>query len=317
MELISVIIPVYNVEKYLIKCIESVIHQTYKNLEIILIDDGSTDSSGHICDEYAKSDSRIIAIHREIGGLSAARNTGIEKANGEYILFVDSDDYIDCGMIEFLVSLAKENNTNMSVCGFNYTDGNDKIWCQENLSFSCSILTCEEYWEYFYSDTRVFYVTMWAKLFRRTLWNEIRFPEGKLHEDEFVIHSIIEQCDNISVSKKPFYFYVQRPKSIVNTRFTIKNLDAAEGMLLRCKYFIQNSHFALAEKTLLMAMYSITSGISKIENISKPDKKRLKELKKLFCSMYKKLLFKNIGIRSKIKCGIFCISIKLFAKAKR
>ena len=116
-ELISVIVPVYNVEEYLPKCIESIINQTYKNLEIILVDDGSTDNSGRICDEYAKKDDRIIVFHKENGGLSDARNCGIDAATGDWVQFVDSDDYIHQTMVEKMYSSCKRNQTKLAVCG--------------------------------------------------------------------------------------------------------------------------------------------------------------------------------------------------------
>ena len=127
-DLISVIVPVYNVEKYLVQCINSILNQTIKNLEIILVDDGSLDNSGKICDEFSKKDDRIVAIHKENNGLSSARNAGLEIANGNYIGFVDSDDWLDEHMYEILLKLIKENNSDISCCDFFKTaDSNDTM----------------------------------------------------------------------------------------------------------------------------------------------------------------------------------------------
>ena len=317
MELVSVIVPVYNVEQYLEKCIDSIINQTYKNLEIILIDDGSTDSSGKICDRYAARDKRIKVIHQENGGLAVVRNIGVSAASGEYIMFVDSDDYIDTEIVQFLYEQSKKYCADISICGFKYADKNGKVWDGEPVTIDEGIVSKRDFWEHFYSDTRIFYVTLWAKLFRRSVWKNISLPAGKLHEDEFAVYHLIENADAIAVSKKPMYYYVQSDSSIIRTKFTVKNLDAAEAMLLRCGFFTGKKEFDLAEKSLTMAMYNITRGLELLKEPSGSDKERIHVLQKDFRMRYRKLLFKNINLLSKIKCGIFAISGKLFMKLKR
>lgn len=314
MELISIIVPVYNVEQYIKKCLDSIINQTYKNLEIILVDDGSKDTSGAICDEYAVRDNRINVIHRQNGGLSAARNTGLDIAKGDFIMFVDSDDFIDLDTVRYLHSLSMRFQSDISICSFTYCDTNGNTWPHDALTVPDGIVSKEDYWKYFYTDIRTFYVTMWAKLFRRSLWRKLRFPVGKLHEDEFVIHTLIDECERISVSKKPMYYYMQRSGSIINTTFKIQNLDAAEGMMQRCDFFIGKRDFNLAMTTLTTAMYSIV----RIKNFTHEEftvnRKRIKELHGQFRHVYKKLLFKKCSLYSKLKCGIFALGIKLFIK---
>lgn len=310
MKLISIIVPVYNTEKYLKKCVMSIINQTYKNLEIILIDDGSTDSSPVICDSLAEKDNRITVIHQANGGLSSARNTGLDNIHGDYIMFVDSDDYTDQNMIEFLLN--QIGNADISMCGYTNFNENGNLSKQDTVTLSDGIISTDTFWNYFYSDTRIYYVTVWAKLYKRHLWDNVRFPIGKLHEDEFVVHKIISQCKTLAVSKKPYYFYLCRNGSIMNSQFKIKNLDAADGMLDRCQFFFNRKEYNLSEKALSMAMYSIVKGYTILGENTKTD-----VLYKKFRSLYRKLIFKNTSLKFKYKCGIFALSKNLFIKLKK
>ncbi len=312
MKLISIIVPVYNVEQYIRKCLDSIAEQTYKNIEIILVDDGSPDSCGAICDEYARRDKRIRVIHRENGGLSAARNTGLDDAKGDYIMFVDSDDYITPDAVQLLMSCAEENSSDITVGGFEYCDTNGNIYQTDRLFAPEGRISKDDFWHYFYTDPRTYYVTMWAKLFKSSLWKTLRFPVGKLHEDEFVIHNLIDSCECISLFRKPVYYYVQRGGSIVNTKFTLKNLDSSEAILLRCRYFIEKHNTVLAAKTLTHAMYNLLRVQLLSKEEKKAGKKRIRELYREFRRLYVKLIFKKSDFRSKCKCSIFCISPNIF-----
>ena len=168
-ELISLIIPVHNVEKYLYECIESVICQTYTNLEIILIDDGSKDKSGEICEEYGKKDNRIIVIHQENGGVSSARNIGLEVAKGKYISFVDSDDYIEKTFIEELYKKIKENDAQISMCGLNKIDDNNEIL--GTYGYSKDFIDGRELLENKYIQDGY----LWNKLYSAEIWKNQRF----------------------------------------------------------------------------------------------------------------------------------------------
>lgn len=210
MKLITIIIPVYNTEKYLKKCVMSIVNQTYKNLEIILIDDGSTDSSPMICDTLAEKDNRITVIHQANGGLSSARNTGLDNMHGDYVMFVDSDDYTDTNMIEFLLN--QIGNADISMCGYTDFDENGNLSTLNTVTVPDGIISTDTFWDYFYTDTRIYYVTVWAKLYKRNLWDNVRFPIGKLHEDEFVVHQIISQCKALAVSKSLIIFIFSVPE---------------------------------------------------------------------------------------------------------
>ena len=230
--MISVIIPIYNVEKYLKKCIESIINQTYKNLEIILVDDGSTDNSPTICDEYKKKDKRIKVIHKKNGGLSDARNKGIDIATGDFISFVDSDDYIDLNMYEKLVN---EFNSDVDIVVFGryvefpnktlVTCPSDCIMNKENALISLA-------------SFKGFDMAAWDKIYKKSIISDLRFPFGKKNEDYFFTYKVFDKVKAIKTISQPFYHYVQRPDSISRS----KNVphDAIEGAKEQVEYFKMN-----------------------------------------------------------------------------
>ncbi|WP_455718312.1 glycosyltransferase family 2 protein [Anaerosporobacter sp.] len=205
---ISVIVPIYNVEKYLERCIESIINQTHKNLEIILVDDGSPDRCPQICDNYALLDHRITVIHKKNGGLSSARNAGISIATGEYIGFVDSDDYIDVHMYEVLLNACLNQDCKLSVCNIQHFTGDrygDEVKRCDKYK---TITNIEALWELQGADGELFCVA-WNKLYHKDLFHKLRYPEGKINEDEFVIYKAIYQAGNVAVCESSLYFYFQ------------------------------------------------------------------------------------------------------------
>lgn len=218
-ELISVIIPVYNVEKYLKECIESVIGQSYQNLEIILIDDGSTDKSGMICDKYADVDARIVCVHKKNGGLSDARNSGLDIMTGQYLVFVDSDDFLPINAIEVLYNIITEKRADI-VIG-NYIRVDEKgIMIQENLSYSDVILTREEAME----NILTYGCAAWARMFSKRVHNEYRFPVDEINEDEAIVLKILEKCSIIATTAACVYNYRCRDESITTQVFSKKRL---------------------------------------------------------------------------------------------
>lgn len=231
--MISVVVPIYNVQEYLEKCIESILSQTYSSLEIILVDDGSTDQSGKICDDYKDRDTRIKVLHKENGGLSSARNAGIELATGEYIGFVDSDDYIDKAMYEVLLQKMVQYNADISICNRFYTeedgrkflryksDGNELVMDSEH-----AILEMNSF--------RSFDMAAWDKLYKRKVFDEIRFPEGKLSEDYFIMYRLFELVDRICYTPEPYYYYMQRKGSI--SRGKKINFDFVEAAKEQMEY---------------------------------------------------------------------------------
>lgn len=226
-DLISIIVPVYNVEEYLGACIKSILAQTYENLEILLIDDGSTDFSGKLCDEYARHDKRIKVIHQKNGGLSNARNTGIKNASGEYFVFVDSDDTIKKDHVKELYNAAKGQGAKMSICAIEeiYPSGKRINY---GAGFKTKLLDQRTCLKRLLKDES-FNVSAYAKLYHKDLWKNVRFPEGKLHEDLGTTYRLILKCNKIAYIPSPTYCYIKRENSIANKKvYDDRKLDIIE-----------------------------------------------------------------------------------------
>lgn len=283
--LISIIVPVYKVEKYLDRCVRSLVNQTYKNLEIILVDDGSPDNCPKMCDEWAKKDSRIKVIHKENGGLSDARNKGFEQSLGEYILFVDSDDYIDEKMVEIMYNRIIEDKTDMCICDFStFEDGQNP---NKNFTMEPKVISAEKTLKsLIYDKSNVYFVVAWNKLFRRELLEKVKFPKGRIHEDEFTCHRFIGECKTISCIYNPLYFYYMREGSITKSKFTEKKLDVIMAMDDRVEYISQNKP-ELLEDTKVLALKTIMALYCKAKML-KADKDLIKAIRKEYIKHYRK-----------------------------
>ncbi len=224
--LISVIIPVYNVEDYLERCLESILRQTYTHLEIILVDDGSTDGCPKICDDFQKKDSRIKVIHKENGGLSDARNKGLDIATGAYISFIDSDDWIDLQTYE--ISMEKMLTCNAQIVAFNVLRVYEGKDFTPNLSEDYEIMNAEQAILTTVGNTKV-RTTAWNKLYRAELIGSFRFLKGKLNEDEFFTFRILDKADTIVYLHRECYYYFQRSGSIMG-KYTLRRLDMVDGV---------------------------------------------------------------------------------------
>ncbi len=233
-ELISVVVPIYNVEKYLKKCINSIISQTYSNLEIILVNDGSTDNSKKICNEFAYEDDRILVINKENGGLSSARNSGIEIAKGEYIVFIDSDDYIEIDMIENLYKGCVDNGAQIACCGkIIEKDPNIRIVnCKENFCVSKEEAIKKMLL------LRDIDVSAVDKMYKLELFKSIRYPINKCYEDMGTTYKLFDKAQKIVHINKPEYHYVIRLNSITTT-FSIKHLDMLSASKEMNEYIIE------------------------------------------------------------------------------
>lgn len=226
-DLISVIVPVYNVENYLEKCVDSILNQTYKNLEIILVDDGSTDNCGKMCDEYAKKDGRIKVIHKQNGGLSDARNAGIDIAQGEFIGFIDSDDYIHLQMYEILYNAIIEANADVAKCDFKDVYAND-----DNVFDNVDIIKSKVYTNqelitgYFFKDyIWEFAISACVKLYRKEIFNNLRFPKGRLYEDYYIKYDILTRANKVVIVDQVLYYYFHRDGSIMHSNVTMKSIN--------------------------------------------------------------------------------------------
>lgn len=229
-DLISVIVPIYNVENYLENCIYSIINQTYTNIEIILIDDGSTDRCKYICDEFLDKDDRIRVIHKSNGGLSEARNVGIEMSNGNYITFIDSDDYISIDYIESLYRSIRRNIADIAILKLKFTTSlNESL--EANRIMHEKVFNKEEALsEILYSNE--FSTSACGKLFAKNLFSYIRFPVGKYSEDLFTIYKTFLDSKKIVFIDNEAYHYFMRQGSITNKKFNIKHLDTIEALHL-------------------------------------------------------------------------------------
>lgn len=231
---ISVIVPVYKVEPYLDKCISSIVNQTYKNLEIILVDDGSPDSCPTMCDAWAEKDSRIRVIHKPNGGLSDARNAGIVVATGELMAFVDSDDWIASDMYEHLYQRLTEDDSDIAACGVQMVWENKTPSRTLTREGSC-VLNQEEAMQAIIEESWL-KQPVWYKLYKTALVRDILFPKGKYHEDVFWSYQAVGRAQRVSVSDHIGYYYLQRGGSIMGEGYSLKRLDAVEAKVQRCAY---------------------------------------------------------------------------------
>ena len=261
---ISIIIPIYNVEKYLPACVESILQQTYKNLEVILVDDGSPDRCPVICDELAQKDDRIQVIHQKNKGLSGARNTGIDNAQGDYLIFVDSDDIVEQTLVEELYTYAEKWNCAIVACGRNYIFEDGQIVCKIAHDES-KVYGFEEAMQEM-NSFRLFDMSAWAKIYRKELFEDIQFPEGKLSEDYYIMYKLFDKAQTIGYVAKPLYNYLQRQSSISrNKKINHDFADAAKKQMefLDDKYPQMSvlGHTAYASANLTVYDFYLKNGV--------------------------------------------------------
>ena len=238
MPLISVIVPVYKTEAYLDRCVQSIADQTYKNLEIILIDDGSPDNCPAICDAWAAKDSRVKVVHKQNGGLSDARNAGMAIATGVLMGFVDSDDWITPDMYQHLHDLMAADHSDIAACGAEmvWEDGTPPRMLTKS---GCCVLNQEEAMRAIIEE---FWLKqpVWYKLYKTALIRDIPFPVGKYHEDVFWSYQAVARAQKVSVSDNVGYYYAQRSSSIMGEGYSLKRLDAVEAKTLRLEFIQKN-----------------------------------------------------------------------------
>lgn len=279
-DLVSIIVPVYNVEKYLEKCLDSLINQTYRNLQIILIDDGSADRSGAICRRYAAQDNRIQVIHKKQSGVSAARNTGLKAVKGSYICFVDSDDWIDEKMIETMYENMVKEKAQISIIGYDmvWENGRSQKKSDENARYVWNRQEAIAQW----MTQKIFKGFMWDKMFAREIFDGIRFPEDRSYmEDVAIGMDLFARAEKVVYTGKIGYHYLQRQGSATNSGFQERELlgiTEAEKMIRFSKDH-QGLYDREAYSRLLINAYTILERI--VLTGSKKDKERIPELKKL------------------------------------
>lgn len=296
---VSIIVPVYKVEKYLAKCVDSILNQTYKNFELILVDDGSPDNCGKICDEYAMKDERIRVFHKENGGLSDARNYGIKKAKCEWIVFIDSDDYIKEDYIETLIKIC-EDDCQIGIVSYSYIyeDYKEKKYSHKNkikkYNSKEALITMLYQKEF---DTAA-----WGKIYKRELFDEIEFPVGKIYEDISTIYRVILKSDKVAYCNSKKYMYLQRKDSIMGRKFKIKDMDyiyETEKMLNSIKLLNNSDLLEAAICRYINANFSILLKIEKNKEYTKQRKEILKNIK-----TYRKKVLLNSKSRLKTKIAL-------------
>ncbi len=267
MPLISAIVPVYKVEPYLFRCIDSILSQTFTDFELILVDDGSPDNCGKICDEYSEKDNRIQVIHKENGGLSSARNAGIDWAfansNSRWLTFIDSDDWIHPRYLEHLLFGAKATNTDVCVCEYKQVT---ELSDFENIhSVKACVLSPEE----LFVNYHVTATTAWGKLYKKSCFESIRYPLGKLHEDEYITYKILFEKERVSYIRESLYFYYSNLDGIIRGEWSPRKFDAICAYEEQITYFKKSGHrdaLIKAERKLLWYI------ISQIEFTGKSEK---------------------------------------------
>lgn len=302
-EIVSVVIPVYNVELYLERCIDSVIDQTYENLEIILVDDGSSDSSGKICDDYAKDDSRINVIHKKNGGLSDARNTGIDVATGMYIMFVDSDDWISRNCVELLIKALQWGKTQISACTYQKTDRyREDAEIPEYINDYIEVWTIDDAYRHLFFNKEIDNSAC-AKLYKRSLFKNIRFPVGKLYEDQFVTYKLFHIAQGVTYIGQRLYYYFDRPGSIQNEAFTIRKMDELEAAQ-ECVRFIDEIYPHLHEAVICRMVSSCFHMLFAITD-RKKWKREFIVLKKIIFDNRRRMVFGK-DVNKKVRLGCLC-----------
>ncbi len=311
--LISVIIPVYNVEKYLRRCLDSVIVQTYRNLEIICVDDGSVDESGKICDQYAVRDARIKVIHQENQGLSAARNRGLDAADGEYIAFVDSDDYILEDMYKKMLDKLLNYNVDLCVCQWQYefSDGRQVVKRKNIDPTIYGRKASLEFARFLYRGNyeNGVVVAAWNKLYRRALLDKIRF-EGRIHEDEAFCGRIMAKNISVYVMEEQFYVYAQNGDSLTNKPFSANKFFFLDVLAERRELFKSDAFIRQETELLYCNMYIEYCLRARKDGVAVSHPERYRQIfRKMFSSLRRE---GKANIKFRLRMMLFSFSPSLY-----
>jgi glycosyltransferase involved in cell wall biosynthesis len=325
--LISVIVPVFKVEKYIEKCINGIRNQTYRNLEIILVDDGSPDESGHICDALAKQDDRIKVIHKENGGAATARNAGLDAMTGAYIAFVDADDYMEPSYIGTLYQLIEDHDAEAAICGFTTVDENgtamtiDTLHASQEDSISgiqirtgsdIILQDLQGHWEH---------VAPWGKLFRADQYQGIRYPAWFAHEDEPVFVQVFDRIKKVAITEEKLYYYVQHSGSLMNTAYSEKDRATYLAMWReRLEYYQDGSQahaMLLGRVRQAYVAWNVLYLSLHADQMTKQQQKEMKhELRKHFWSLFQKPFLFDFSYSCKmaVKCILTLINTNILRK---
>lgn len=270
---ISVIVPVYKVEPFLRRCVDSILAQTYEDFELILVDDGSPDSCGAICDQYAAADNRIHVIHQKNGGLSAARNTGIdwafENSSSRWLAFVDSDDWVHPDFLRILYKTAEETLCKISACGFYRTSGEG---FPETQDVSVQSMSADDYYCGKMHDGVT--AVAWNKLYHKSLFKKLRYPIGKLHEDEFTTYQALYKAGKVGVTPARLYAYYQNPGGIMRSEWNPRRMHMLEAFEQQIEFARAAGNSRLLEKAALQYIYSTYEQIGQAKKVYRKELRR-------------------------------------------
>ncbi len=319
--LISLIVPIYNVEIFLKECIDSILNQTYKNIELILVDDESPDNSGKICEDYKEKDSRVVVIHQKNQGVAGARNTGIKASKGEYICFVDSDDYVHPEYVERLYSIIKKYNAEFSFCKYYCVDENSNIIEQKNDKKSHEDLKDVSYNKFDYLNILNSHQTtnmVWNNMYKRSIFDNIQFPVGKRWEDCRVIYKIVDCFDVIHGINEKLYYYRTHSSSFVNKHITLEHLSFFEMLREKIDYYNEKDYKSCYITTVKIYFYNIIYYACNLYS-DKPIDKELISVLMEYYNYIRQVIDKNkrdYSIGFKIKYFFFKCSPYLYSKAR-
>ena len=278
--LISVIVPVYKVEAYLDRCVQSIVDQTYRNLEIILVDDGSPDNCGAMCDAWAEKDSRVKVIHKENGGGAQARNIGLDCAKGEYIGFVDSDDFIHPEMYWYLYEMIQKTQADIAECGYYLTEKD--IFLREEVEEEVHVFNAEKALKENIRD-HICRQLMWNKLYKRETVGDTRMVEGKTIDDEFFTYRVLARANSVAVGKQLMYAYRQQQESIMHQKYSMKWLAAIEAKYCRYELIQEKFPELVCECAINLAFSCLYHGQLALIHLDEPEKQQaLEQLKNIF-----------------------------------
>ena len=306
---VSVIVPIYKVEQYIEKCVRSIMNQTYKNLEIILIDDGSPDHSGRICDELASLDNRIRVIHKENDGVSNARNTGISISKGDYIYFIDGDDYAELNAIETLVSYAEKEESDLVIADINIVDEQGNYLGETNGENE------DEYRVFTSVEAADYFMKLdwgpWNKLYKREVHQDVRFPSHKIHEDEAIMFQLFANSHKIVYIHNKLYNYIKRGESTTTSSYSIRKMDWYDAWINNIE-FVKEFSPKLVNKAIAKML---VTAIYNLDNLLLRENDSFVKILKGLHKYYRRIIFnREITTAYKLRATLAVINVDLYKK---
>lgn len=306
---VSVIVPIYNVEEYINKCIKSILNQTFKDFELILIDDGSTDNSGDICDTYKSIDDRVYVIHKENGGLSDARNFGIDYATGKFLYFIDGDDFIQEDTLESMYESIMKTNSDIAICNMirYYGEGDiEKFYCPVEKMKSL---------DNNYRFETLSQPSVCNKMFESVLFDNIKFPLKKYYEDTFIYHELLFKAKRVVLTGKDSYYYRSRRGSIISEGYNKKYFDFIEAVYLRAVFLDKNNVHKYADEAYLHLYSSLVNAYKNIEINGHEEKSLLGKSKDKYDEIFKRIIKdSHFNLKQKIRFFVLRYYPKLHCK---